>query len=139
MQVGVYGKCKTDGRVEKYKARLVAKGFTQTYGVDCQETFTLVAKINFIIILLSIAVNFDWLFYQLHIKNVSLNGELEEEVFMDLPPGFEADLKINLLAFVSMFLIEMHWSWLALTWTLIVVWSFIMFGYDEGAKGYQPS
>ena len=38
------GKCKTESRFERYKARLVAKGFTQTYGVDCQETFTLVAK-----------------------------------------------------------------------------------------------
>ena len=39
-------KCKADGSVERYKARLVAKGFTQTFGIDYQETFTQMANIN---------------------------------------------------------------------------------------------
>ena len=52
-------KFKGDGSLERYKARLVAKGYTQTYGVDYQETFAQMEKMNTIRILLSLAVNFD--------------------------------------------------------------------------------
>lgn len=82
-------KFRADGSVERRKVRLVAKGFTQTYGVDYQETFAPVAKINTIRILLSLAVNLDWSLHQLDVKNAFLNGDLEEDVFMCVPPGFE--------------------------------------------------
>ena len=88
-------KCKADGSIERYKARVEPKGFTQTYGIDYQETFAPVAKINSIRVLLSLAVNSDWPLHQLDIKNAFLNGDLEEEVFMSLPPGFEKKLGVN--------------------------------------------
>ena len=53
-------KFRADGTLERYKARLVVNGYTQTHGIDYHETFALVAKMNTIRILLSLATNLDW-------------------------------------------------------------------------------
>jgi hypothetical protein len=79
-----------DSSVEQLKAHLVAKGYTQTYGIDYDETFSLVAKISSICILISSAANLNWPLFQLDVKNVFLHGDLHEEVYMEQPPGFVA-------------------------------------------------
>ncbi|XP_074374435.1 uncharacterized protein LOC141714838 [Apium graveolens] len=88
-------KYKSDGSIERHKARLVAIGFTQTYGIDYQESFAHVAKLNIIRVLLSLAANLDWPLHQLDIKNAFLNGDLKEEIYMELPPGFKSVGKIR--------------------------------------------
>ena len=83
-------KYKADGTLDRHKARLVAKRFTQTYDIDYSETFSPVAKLNTVRVLLFVVVNKDWPLYQLDVKNASLNRDLVEEVYMSPPPRFEA-------------------------------------------------
>ena len=79
-----------DGQVDWLKARLVAKGYTQQYGLNYYNTFSLVTKIASIRLLLSIAAMRSWPLFQLDIKNVFLHGDLTEEVYMEQPLGFVA-------------------------------------------------
>ncbi|CAH9102795.1 unnamed protein product [Cuscuta europaea] len=81
-------KYKVDGSLERYKARLVAKGYTQTYVIDYQETFAPVSKLNIVCILLSLASHFDWPLLQFDVKNAFLHGDLHDEIYMYIPPGF---------------------------------------------------
>ncbi|GKA61063.1 retrotransposon protein, putative, ty1-copia subclass [Tanacetum coccineum] len=71
-----------DGNVHTFKAHLVAKGFTQIYGVDYRETFSLVADIRVIRILLAISAFYDYGIWQMDVKIAFLNGHLSEDVYV---------------------------------------------------------
>ena len=86
-------KYKADSSVERYKARLVAKGYAQTYGIDYQETYTLAANMNTVQVLLSWTANQNWPLQQLDVKNAFLNGDLKEDVFMELLSGSDKEGK----------------------------------------------
>nr|GEV61738.1 hypothetical protein [Tanacetum cinerariifolium] len=81
-------KTDVDGAVHTFKARLVAKGFTQTYKVDYKETFSPVAEIRAIKILIAIAAYYDYEIWQMDVKTAFLNGHLSEEAYMKQPGGF---------------------------------------------------
>ena len=77
-----------DGKVETFKAWLVAKGYTQKEGVDYEETFSLVAMLKSIRILLSIAAALDYEIWKMDVKTAFLNGYLDESIYMMQPEGF---------------------------------------------------
>ena len=77
-----------DEKVKIYKVRLVAKDYYQHYGIDYDEIFSFVAMLKSIRIIFVIAAYLDYKIWQMNVKIVLLNGELEEEVYMIQPEGF---------------------------------------------------
>ncbi|WVZ24094.1 hypothetical protein V8G54_002638 [Vigna mungo] len=81
-------KMNPDGSVSKHKARLVARGFLQKKGVDFDEVFAPVARLETIRLVVAIACAQRWSISQLDVKSAFLHGLLEEEVYVQQPPGF---------------------------------------------------
>ncbi|GJZ03337.1 zinc finger, CCHC-type containing protein [Tanacetum coccineum] len=77
-----------DGAIHTFKSRLIAKGFTQTYEVDYEETFSPVADIRAIRILIAIVAFYDYEIWQMDVKTTFLNEHPSEEVYMMQPKGF---------------------------------------------------
>ena len=78
-----------DGNPTRYKARLVARGFSQVHGLDYDETYAPVTRLETIRLLLGIAAAKDWEIRQIDVKSAYLYGDLDEEIYMDAPPGYE--------------------------------------------------
>ena len=76
--------------METFKARLVAKRYTQKQGIDYDETFSPVAMLKFIRILLSTTAALDYEIWQMDVKTTFLNGHLEESIYMVQSDGFKA-------------------------------------------------
>ena len=79
---------KPDGTVDKYKARLVVKGYRQKKGLDYFDTYSPVTRITSSRMLIAIAAVHDLKIHQMDVKTAFLNGELEEEIYMEQPEGF---------------------------------------------------
>ena len=76
------------GEIERFKCRLVAQGFSQTQGVDYEETFAPVARFNIIRALLAMAVKCGMIVQQMDVVTAFLKGSLKEEIYMKQPEGF---------------------------------------------------
>src|ERR1044072_4091935 len=77
-----------NGHVTKIKARLVAQGYTHIEGVDFEETFAPVARLESIRLLLGVGCLLKFRMYQMDVKSSFLNGYLNEEVYVEQPKGF---------------------------------------------------
>ena len=81
-------KLNANNKISKFKARLVARGFSHIEGLDYNKFLSPVAKIPTIKLVLSLASKINWPIHQRDVKSVFLNGDLDEEIYMDQPLDF---------------------------------------------------
>jgi hypothetical protein len=76
------------GNIVKHKTRLVAKGYAQIQGIDYDEVFVPVARLETVRLLLALAAHGEWEVHHMDVKSSFLNGDLLEEVYVHQPPAF---------------------------------------------------
>ena len=81
----------SDGTTTKYKALLVAKGYSQVQGLDYNETFTPVSRMDSIILVLAFATSERWKVNHMDVKSSFLHGDLKEDIYMKQPEGYFED------------------------------------------------
>ncbi|KAG8479622.1 hypothetical protein CXB51_029429 [Gossypium anomalum] len=86
-----------DGSLNKLKARLVVKGFSQKYSLDYMETFSPMARLDTIRLLVALVAQMQWKIHQLDVKLAFLNGYLEEEIYVEQPEGFKVPHKEDMV------------------------------------------
>jgi hypothetical protein len=77
-----------DGSVEKYKSIFVARRFSQVEGIDYEDTFAHVARCTSIRTIISLVASMGWRLHQMDVKTIFLNGEIEEEFYIEQLDGF---------------------------------------------------
>jgi hypothetical protein len=120
--------------IVRKKARLVAQGFSQVEGLDFGETFTHVAHLEAIRILLAFATSKRFKLYQMDVKSAFLNGVIQEEVFVRQTPGFENPKYPNRVYNLSKALYglkEASWAWYARLTTFLVEHGYVMGSVDK--------
>jgi hypothetical protein len=95
------------GVVTRNKARLVAKGYAQVTGLDFEETFAPVARLESIRILLAYTAHHSFRLFQMDVKSAFLNGPIKEEVYVEQPPSFEDDSRVMMQKFEMSMMGEM--------------------------------
>lgn len=90
-------KCDDTSSQPRYKARLVVKGFSQKKGINFDEIFSPVVKMSSIQVVLGLAASMDLEIEQLDVKTTFLHGDLDEEIYMEQPEGFQVKGKENLV------------------------------------------